>query len=82
MTFHPKPDMTGVELAEEILTIRANMPIIMRTGFSQLVDANKAAVSKPSRRNFPQEGRLRRRSERYWTGSLRLRLLHGKCAHA
>jgi FixJ family two-component response regulator len=32
MTFHPKPDMTGVELASEILTIRADMPIIMRTG--------------------------------------------------
>jgi FixJ family two-component response regulator len=32
MTFQAKPDMTGGELAKEILTIRADMPIIMYTG--------------------------------------------------
>ena len=36
------PEMTGVDLAGEILAIRADMPIIMCTGFSYLVDADKA----------------------------------------
>ena len=36
------PEMTGVDLAKEILAIRADMPIIMCTGFSHLVDARKA----------------------------------------
>jgi YesN/AraC family two-component response regulator len=36
------PEMTGVELATEILAVRADMPIIMCTGFSYLVDADKA----------------------------------------
>jgi len=36
------PEMTGVELAKEILSIKPDMPIIMCTGFSHLVDADKA----------------------------------------
>lgn len=36
------PDMTGTELAKEILTIRPEMPIVLSTGFSELVNAEKA----------------------------------------
>ena len=42
ITDQTMPEMTGVELAKEILTIRAAMPIIMCTGFSPLVDADSA----------------------------------------
>ena len=34
ITDQTMPEMTGVELAKEILAIRADMPIIMCTGFS------------------------------------------------
>ena len=37
--------MTGVELGKEVLAFRADMPIIMCTGFSHLVDADKARVA-------------------------------------
>ena len=37
--------MTGVELAKEVLALRADMPIIMCTGFSHLVDAEKAKAA-------------------------------------
>jgi PAS domain S-box-containing protein len=36
------PEMTGVDLAKEILSIRPDMPIILCTGFSHLVDADSA----------------------------------------
>ena len=36
------PEMTGEELAREFLTLRVDMPTIMCTGFSQLVDADRA----------------------------------------
>ena len=42
------PNMTGVDLAKEILAIRPDMPIIMCTGYSELVDAasaRKAGIS-------------------------------------
>jgi FixJ family two-component response regulator len=39
------PEMTGVELAKEVLVIRADMPIIMCTGFSYVVDADKAKAA-------------------------------------
>jgi FixJ family two-component response regulator len=39
------PEMTGVELAKEVLAAKANMPIILCTGFSHLVDADKASVA-------------------------------------
>ena len=43
VTDQTMPEMTGVELAREILAARPDMPIIMCTGYSQLVDADKAA---------------------------------------
>jgi PAS domain S-box-containing protein len=36
------PEMTGVDLAREVLSIKPGMPIIMCTGHSHLVDADKA----------------------------------------
>ncbi|MGD0663298.1 MAG: response regulator [Syntrophorhabdales bacterium] len=39
------PEMTGVELAREILAIKADMPIIMCTGYGHLVDADKARAA-------------------------------------
>jgi PAS domain S-box-containing protein len=42
ITDQTMPEMTGVELAREILALRADMPIIMCTGFSHAVDADKA----------------------------------------
>ncbi len=42
VTDQTMPDMTGSELAKKALSIRSDMPIIMCTGFSQLVDADKA----------------------------------------
>jgi DNA-binding NtrC family response regulator len=38
-------NMTGVELAKQVLLVRPDMPIILCTGFSHLVDANKAKVA-------------------------------------
>ena len=45
MTDQTMPEMTGLELAKEILATRADMPIIMCTGFSHLVDADKAKAA-------------------------------------
>ncbi|HUJ68688.1 MAG TPA: PAS domain S-box protein [Syntrophorhabdales bacterium] len=45
VTDQTMPDMTGVELAKEILNIRPDMPIIMCTGFSYMVDADKAQAA-------------------------------------
>ena len=45
MTDQTMPGMTGIDLAGEILAIRADMPIIMCTGFSHLVDADKATAA-------------------------------------
>jgi len=45
ITDQTMPGMTGVELAKEVLAIRADMPIIMCTGFSHLVDADKARAA-------------------------------------
>ncbi|MCP5104588.1 MAG: response regulator [bacterium] len=36
------PEMTGVHLAREVLKTRRDLPIILCTGFSELVDAKKA----------------------------------------
>ncbi len=54
LTDQTMPDLTGLELAHEILAVRPDMPIIMATGFSQIVDADmakaagiKAFVMKP-----------------------------------
>jgi CheY-like chemotaxis protein len=45
ITDQTMPEMTGIDLAREILAIRADMPIIMCTGFSHLVDADKATAA-------------------------------------
>jgi PAS domain S-box-containing protein len=42
VTDQTMPEMTGIELAEAILTIRPDMPIIMCTGFSHLVNEESA----------------------------------------
>ncbi len=39
------PEITGVELAREMLAARADIPIIMCTGFSHLVDADEAKAT-------------------------------------
>jgi CheY-like chemotaxis protein len=39
------PNLTGVELAKEILAIRADMPIITCTGFSYAVDTDSARAA-------------------------------------
>jgi PAS domain S-box-containing protein len=45
ITDQTMPEMTGVELAKEVLAIRPDMPIIMCTGFSYVVDADKARAA-------------------------------------
>ena len=45
ITDQTMPDMTGAELAKEILALRPDMPIIMCTGFSHTVDADKARAA-------------------------------------
>jgi len=42
ITDQTMPELTGVELTKEVLSIRADMPIIMGTGFSHLVDSESA----------------------------------------
>ena len=39
------PEMTGVELAGEILALRADIPIIVCTGYSPLVDSDTARAA-------------------------------------
>jgi PAS domain S-box-containing protein len=45
ITDQTMPEMTGIELAKEVLAIRPDMPIIMCTGFSYVVDADKARAA-------------------------------------
>ena len=45
ITDQTMPDMTGIELAKEILTLKPEMAIIMCTGFSDLVDAGTAQAA-------------------------------------
>ena len=45
ITDQTMPDMTGVELAKEILALRPGMPVILCTGFSHLVDADQARAA-------------------------------------
>ena len=45
ITDQTMPEMAGVELAGEILALRPDMPIILCTGFSHLVDANRARAA-------------------------------------
>jgi PAS domain S-box-containing protein len=45
ITDQTMPEMTGVELAKRILEIRPDMPIILCTGFSHLVDTESAKAA-------------------------------------
>jgi PAS domain S-box-containing protein len=45
ITDQTMPEMTGVQLAKEILALRPDIPIILCTGFSHLVDANQAKAA-------------------------------------
>ena len=45
ITDQTMPEMTGVELAREILAIRPELPVILCTGFSHLVDADSAKAA-------------------------------------
>ena len=42
ITDQTMPGMTGEELSGELLQLRPNLPIILCTGFSHSIDANKA----------------------------------------
>jgi len=37
------PNMTGIELSNELLAIRPDIPIIVCTGFSELISSEKAS---------------------------------------
>jgi CheY-like chemotaxis protein len=43
ITDQAMPHMTGVELAEEVLKIEPNSPIVLCTGYSSKVDSEKAS---------------------------------------
>jgi PAS domain S-box-containing protein len=45
ITDQTMPEMTGVELAKEVLAIRADMPVIMCTGFSYAVNEESAKAA-------------------------------------
>jgi PAS domain S-box-containing protein len=45
ITDQTMPEMTGVELAKEVLALRPGMPIIMCTGFSYVVNEDKAKAA-------------------------------------
>lgn len=45
ITDQTMPEMTGEELVKEILAIRKDMPVIMCTGFSHLVNADSAQAA-------------------------------------
>ena len=45
LTDQTMPYLTGMQLAEELLRIRASLPIILCTGYSDLVDEDKAKAA-------------------------------------
>jgi PAS domain S-box-containing protein len=45
ITDQTMPQMTGVDLARAVLLLRADIPIILCTGYSHLVDANQAKAA-------------------------------------
>jgi DNA-binding NtrC family response regulator len=45
VTDQTMPELSGVDLAKEILALRPDMPIIMCTGFSHVVDAGLAKAA-------------------------------------
>ena len=42
ITDQTMPNMTGMELSKKVLDLAADIPIILCTGFSHLVDASQA----------------------------------------
>jgi CheY-like chemotaxis protein len=42
ITDQTMPNMTGVELSRALLQVREDLPIILCTGFSELIDEEKA----------------------------------------
>ncbi len=46
ITDQTMPGMTGLELTEEILSIRPDMPVILCSGFGHLVDADTARAAR------------------------------------
>ena len=42
ITDQTRPDMTGKELAQDLLSIRPDIPIILCTGFSEQIDEARA----------------------------------------
>ena len=45
ITDQTMPEMTGIELAKHILTLRPQLPVILCTGFSHIVDAEAAKAA-------------------------------------
>ncbi len=45
ITDQTMPDMTGMELAEAVAAVRRDMPVILCTGFSHIVNANRARAA-------------------------------------
>ena len=45
ITDQTMPDMTGIELAEAVLAVRRDMPVILCTGFSHTVDTDQARAA-------------------------------------
>ena len=39
------PQMTGLDLAREVLAIRSDIPVIVCTGYSDRIDADRARVA-------------------------------------
>jgi CheY-like chemotaxis protein len=39
------PEMTGLELARRMMAVRADIPVLLATGFSVLVDADSAKAA-------------------------------------
>ena len=58
ITDQAMPDLTGIELAERIRSVRNNIPIIMITGFSETIDAERA--KKMGIRQFLMKPLIRR----------------------
>ena len=42
VTDHSMPDLTGVELTQELLNIRPDIPVVLFCGYSDLIDASWA----------------------------------------
>ena len=45
ITDQTMPDITGIELAKEVLALRPDMPVILCTGFSHIVDEESARAA-------------------------------------